>query len=173
MGIPMSEALAEWLSTEGFSALLLWNRTASKLPAKSKSVKHAESPEALAEQCDVVFTSLATDEAAKSVYERLFVGAKKRAETGKRVTFVETSTLYPTTAGDLERQASSIPKVHYLQCPVFGPPPTAKDRKLVWVVSGEHTVKKFVAPLLVPSMGRKVIDGQSPSRTRDLAKRLI
>lgn len=154
----MAQRLGEWLASESYPAILLYNRTASKLPAESATTKHAKSPEDLAERCDVVFTSLANDEAATTVYERLLEGAKKRSEQGKKTTFVETSTLYPTCSGELERRAAAIDRVRFLQCPVFGPPPLAAEGKLVFVLSGDYGAKKFITPLLVPSMGRKTID---------------
>ena len=66
--------------------------------------------------------------------------------------------LYPRFAGELEREASKIPGVYYLQCPVFGPPPVAQDAQLVFVLSGEYRAKKRVEQFIVPALARKVID---------------
>ncbi|ORY72442.1 hypothetical protein BCR35DRAFT_307738 [Leucosporidium creatinivorum] len=160
MGSKMSSNLSTWLHENSYPPLLLWNRTASKLPAESDSIAHAASIKELAEKCDVVITSLSNDEVAQEVYGQLFEGVKSKQEKGAKgnTYFVESSTLYPLTAGELERQASHIPRTFYLQSPVFGPPPVAADAKLVWVLSGDHNAKKAVTKLLVPSMGRKVID---------------
>lgn len=143
MGSPMAFNLATWLHEEGKPALTLWNRTASKLPPASEKIAHATSARELARTCDVVITSLANDEAAQAVYDELFEGAKDkkaaRGEAGEeRATiFVETSTLYPRLSGELERKAAKIPWCFYLQAPVFGPPPLAKEAKLIVVVSTE------------------------------------
>lgn len=80
------------------------------------------------------------------------------AQSGKGTIFIDTSTLYPTTCGDLEREATKIPGAVYLCSPVFGPPPMAKAGKLVFVLSGDVFAKKRVAPYLVPAMGRRIID---------------
>ncbi|GAA5874025.1 hypothetical protein JCM5296_001064 [Sporobolomyces johnsonii] len=164
MGAPMAHNLAKWLHENSLPALSLYNRTASKLPPASATIKHAESPREMARTCDVVITSLANDEAAKAIYAELFEGAKdKKASSGedgeeKATIFVDTSTLYPKTSGDLEREAATIPWTFYLSAPVFGPPPLAKEGKLVVVLSGDLFAKRNVQDFLVPSMGRKIID---------------
>lgn len=102
MGSKMAANLSTWLHQNSYPPLLLWNRTASKLPSESDSIKHAASIKELAEQCDVVITSLANDEVAKEVYEQLFEGVKSKQEKGGKdnTYFVESSTLYPLTAGE-------------------------------------------------------------------------
>ncbi|KAM0747282.1 NAD(P)-binding protein [Meredithblackwellia eburnea MCA 4105] len=159
MGAPMLLNLSHFLTQHSLPPLIVHNRTLSRLPPASDSLVHASSAKQLAIKCDIVFTSLADDKAVQSVFEELLDGAReKTANGGKGVVFVETSTIYPTVSGELERQASKIPQTYYLQCPVFGPPPVAKKSQLVWVVSGDHFAKKRVLPYLVPSMGRKIID---------------
>ncbi|BGP46971.1 hypothetical protein JCM10450v2_002823 [Rhodotorula kratochvilovae] len=155
MGAPMAHNLEKYLHEQGLPALTLYNRTASKLPPVSKTIAHAESPRELAKQCDVVVTSLANDDAARAVYKELFEGAKESAEG---TVFVDTSTLYPTTCGELEREAAQILNTAYLCSPVFGPPPLAKDAKLIFVLSGDTFAKRRVEKFLVPSMGRRTID---------------
>ncbi|BGP14851.1 hypothetical protein JCM10213_002710 [Rhodosporidiobolus nylandii] len=159
MGHPMAVNLAKHLASESLPALLVHNRTASKLPEASSSLKHASSAAEIAKACDVVITSLANDEAAKAVFKELFDAAKekKKAEGGKATIFVDTSTLYPTTSGELEREATKC-GFSYLACPVFGPPPMAKSAQLVFVLSGDPFAKRKILPFLVPSMGRKTLD---------------
>ncbi|KAL8287133.1 hypothetical protein RQP46_003585 [Phenoliferia psychrophenolica] len=157
MAAPMITNLSTFLAEHDCPPLVLYNRTMSKLPAASKSIAHAESPADLVARCDVIFSSLADDGAVKDVFGKLFEAAKEK-KGGKGVVFVETSTIYPTLAGDLERAATKIPHTYYLQCPVFGPPPVAQSAKLVWVISGDHFAKKRILPYLSPAMGRKHID---------------
>ncbi|GAA5986907.1 hypothetical protein JCM11641_006588 [Rhodosporidiobolus odoratus] len=159
MGRPMAENLAKFLALESLSPLLAYNRTTSKLPEASSSLTHAESAAEVAQKCDVVITSLSNDEAAKTVYKELFEAAKERKHKDKtaKTIFVDTSTLYPTTAGELEREATRL-GFAYLACPVFGPPPAAQSAQLVFVLSGDPFAKRKVLPFLVPSMGRKSLD---------------
>lgn len=42
--------------------------------------------------------------------------------------------------------------------PVFGAPPVAEAGQLIVVMAGDYRSKKEVAHLLVPGVGRKVID---------------
>ena len=42
--------------------------------------------------------------------------------------------------------------------PVFGAPPVAEAGKLLVVMAGDYRSKKEVAHLMIPAMGRKVID---------------
>ncbi|GAA6052053.1 hypothetical protein JCM3770_002342 [Rhodotorula araucariae] len=155
MGLPMAHNLARYLEQQRLPALTLWNRSADKLPPASDSIQHAPSPRALATHCDVVITSLANDDAARAVYQDLFAGA---ADSPDGTVFVDTSTLYPSTTGELEREAAKIPNTSYLCSPVFGPPPLAKDAKLIFVLSGDTFAKRRVEKHLVPAMGRRVID---------------
>ncbi|GAA5900271.1 hypothetical protein JCM6882_002294 [Rhodosporidiobolus microsporus] len=159
MGFPMAENLAAHLSSQSLPPLLVYNRTSSKLPTASSSLLHAESLREVGEKSDIVIASLANDEAAKGVYKELFEAAKERKKRtgGKGTVFVDTTTLYPTTAGELEREATKLGLL-YLQCPVFGPPPMAKSAQLVFVLSGDVFAKKRVLPYLVPAIARKSID---------------
>lgn len=53
---------------------------------------------------------------------------------------------------------SGFPHTHLITCPVFGAPAVADKAQLVLVMSGDYRSKKEVAYLLVPAIGRKVID---------------
>lgn len=117
MGSKMSANLSSWLHANSYPPLFLWNRTASKLPSESDSIKHAASIKELAEKCDVVITSLANDEVAKEVFEQLFEGVKSKQEKGAKgnTYFVESSTLYPLTAGELDISLFIILPSHELR----------------------------------------------------------
>jgi 3-hydroxyisobutyrate dehydrogenase-like beta-hydroxyacid dehydrogenase len=123
MGGPMALNLSTWLHANSYPALTLWNRTTSKLPAESASISHASTLTELAQKCDIIFTSFSADEVVQSCYEELLKGAEGKKGT---TIFVETSTIYPRVAGELERKASKLQHVYYLQCPVFGPPPVVR-----------------------------------------------
>lgn len=100
MGTHMSANLAAYLHSNNCPPLTLFTRTTSKLPPLSSSIAHAASLLDLALECDIIITSLASDEAVKSVYKELFEGAREKVKkSGKGTIFVESSTIYPTTAG--------------------------------------------------------------------------
>jgi len=58
----------------------------------------------------------------------------------------------------LDELLSEAPNTHLITCPVFGPPAAADKAQLVIVMSGDYRSKKEVAYLLVPAVGRKVVD---------------
>ena len=58
----------------------------------------------------------------------------------------------------MDKLISGFPHTHLITCPVFGPPAAAEKSQLVLVMAGDYRSKKEVAYLLVPAVGRKVID---------------
>lgn len=160
MGKVMARNLANSLHA-GSSPLLLYNRTASKAQALvdelgEHKVLIASTPEQMVADCDIIFTSLGSDASVKSVYEQ-FASALKNSHHEKRKIFVETSTIYPTLAGELDKLVTG-PHTFFVTAPVFGAPPAAEAAQLVIVISGELRAKREVAYLMVPAVGRKIID---------------
>jgi 3-hydroxyisobutyrate dehydrogenase-like beta-hydroxyacid dehydrogenase len=60
--------------------------------------------------------------------------------------------------GELDTLISSTPHSHLITCPVFGTPAVADKSQLLIIMSGDYHSKKEVAYLLVPAVGRKVVD---------------
>jgi len=78
MGKVMARNLAKSLHS---GPLLIYNRTASKAQALADEIgEHtvlvASSPEQMVTDCDVIFTSLPSDSAVKSVYEQFAAALK-------------------------------------------------------------------------------------------------
>lgn len=172
MGRWMALNLAKNVAAQGLPPLLVYNRTASKAEtvraeADEGTVQVASDLKALARSCDVVFTSLSSDAAARAVYAELLAGEEERngpkeqrsAGAGlKRVIFVDTSTLYVDTVDELERLVSSARGRTFVSAPAFGPPPMSKAGTLVFAMAGDYTSKKVVTRLLVPGVGRMARD---------------
>ncbi|KAI5120225.1 hypothetical protein M0805_000039 [Coniferiporia weirii] len=164
MGYFMARNLAKHRHSHpaGANPVLVYNRTRSKsekLLAElgQDKIRIADGPAQLAKECDVVITSLASDAVVKSVYGE-FKEALNGLNHDKSKVFVETSTCYPTVAGELDEMISGFPHTHLITCPVFGPPAQADTAQLILIMSGDYRSKKDVAYLLVPAIGRKVID---------------
>ncbi|KAG2022831.1 hypothetical protein CC2G_000550 [Coprinopsis cinerea AmutBmut pab1-1] len=66
--------------------------------------------------------------------------------------------IYPSLAGELDVMLSAFPHTHLITCPVLGTPGVAEKSQLLLIMSGEYRSKKAVAHILVPSVGRKVVD---------------
>lgn len=84
--------------------------------------------------------------------------------------------VYPTTTGELDQLLSGVEHAHFVASPyvcrerskihlkwlflrfdsVFGAPPAADKKQLLIVLAGEYKIKKEIAPIVVPAIGRKV-----------------
>jgi len=164
MGYLMARNLAKngHSQTVGSPPILVWNRTTAKSEKLAQEVgkqlvQVCPSLEELATRCDVVLTNLGDDNAVRSVYVK-FSEALNKSHPTKNKIFVEMSTIYPTLAGELDQLLTGIPHTHLITCPVFGAPAAADKAQLILVMSGHYASKKEVAYLLVPAVGRKVVD---------------
>lgn len=68
------------------------------------------------------------------------------------------TTIVTPFAGELDTLISSLPHAHLITSPVFGTPAVAEKSQLLIIMSGDYRSKKEVAYLLVPAVGRKVVD---------------
>ncbi|KAI8990652.1 NAD-P-binding protein [Trametes punicea] len=163
MGYPMARNLAKWRNEHvpGSLPVSVWNRTKGKSEDLLKElgdemITVADTLEQVASECDIIFTNLASDDVVKGVYQT-FSKALQGSLTKNRI-FVETSTIYPTSAAEIDTLLSNLPSTHFVASPVFGPPAVANAAQLIIVMSGDYRSKKEVAHLLIPAVGRKVMD---------------
>lgn len=164
MGFLIARNLAKYQASHvsGSPPLLVWNRSVDKSEklvetVGSDKVRIANDPEQIARECDVIITSLSSDAVVKSIYEK-FKSAIGNTSIVRHKIFVETSTIYPSFAGELDALVSSLPHAHLVTSPVFGAPAIADKAQLLIIMSGDYRSKKELAYLLVPAIGRKVID---------------
>ncbi|TRM65861.1 NAD binding domain of 6-phosphogluconate dehydrogenase-domain-containing protein [Schizophyllum amplum] len=159
MGYLMARNLAKGKGTG--PPLLVWNRTTSKAEGLQKEVGSAVSVAKdltdIVEKCDVIFTSLNEDSIVKSIYEQFAETLKSKPASSMKI-FVETSTIFPSLAIQLDDLITVLPHCHFVTSPVFGAPAAADKAQLLIVMSGDYKAKKEAAHLLVPSVGRKVLD---------------
>ena len=62
------------------------------------------------------------------------------------------------TSAEIDTLLSNLPSAHFITSPVFGAPSAAAAAQLLVVMSGDYRSKKEVAHLLIPAVGRKVMD---------------
>ncbi|KAJ7660129.1 NAD-P-binding protein [Mycena polygramma] len=164
MGGTMARNLAKYRAAHAQDSppMMVWNRS----PAKGEKllaelgqdkIRVARSLDQVVTGCDIIFTSLANDEAVKSVYQQ-FAATLAKAPPQRNKIFVESSTTFPTLAQELEALITSAPHCKLITCPVFGTPLVAEAAQLIIVMSGDQQSKAEVAPMLVPAVGRMVID---------------
>ncbi|KAI0778847.1 NAD-P-binding protein [Trametes elegans] len=164
MGYPMARNLAKWRRghVDGSLPILVWNRTQKKSNDLLKElgddlIAVADSLDQVATESDIIFTNLSEDDVVRSAYQT-FSKALQASKPTKNKIFVETSTIYPTLAAEIDTLLSNVPLTHFVTSPVFGPPAVAADAQLVIVMSGDYRSKKEVAHILIPAVGRKVMD---------------
>jgi 3-hydroxyisobutyrate dehydrogenase-like beta-hydroxyacid dehydrogenase len=136
LGTPLAQNLLE-----SGHELYVYNRTASKTKSLAeKGAKVCSSIEALAKECNVVFTMVSDDAALNEVSAELVKHLSKGS------LHISMSTILPQTAAELD--ASHTQKgVHYLPAPVFGRPEAARNRKMTFVLSGNAELRKKAEPL--------------------------
>jgi 3-hydroxyisobutyrate dehydrogenase-like beta-hydroxyacid dehydrogenase len=138
----MGTAMAERLLDAGYE-LVVYNRTAEKAGGLAeRGAAVAETATQLAEQVDVVLTSLANDEAFEAVAANVVEGARPGT------VLIDTSTVSPAVSARvaLLAEAASMP---YLRAPVSGNPSVVRAGNLSFIVSGEREVLARVEPVLL------------------------
>lgn len=121
----------------------VWNRTRKKAAelATSTGVICADTPQALAADCELIITCVSRDEDVLQIIEAI----SKSIKTGTVV--VDTSTVSSATA----RQAATNLNQHaadFLDCPVSGGVEGARNATLAMMVGGDPGVlKKITGPL--------------------------
>ncbi|KAK4688774.1 hypothetical protein P7C73_g1336, partial [Tremellales sp. Uapishka_1] len=177
MGRRMAVNLAKSLMDDHAPPLFVYNRSQDGLATFETYAASKDLPESaykimtdlkdIGKEADLIITSLAGDDAVESVYAELFEGQERQdgkgdgiipGGRGSTTIFVDTSTIFPATAGKIERLASSKPARSFLTCPIFGVPAAAETASVILAISGDYFAKKHAAHALVPAIGRKVMD---------------
>jgi 3-hydroxyisobutyrate dehydrogenase-like beta-hydroxyacid dehydrogenase len=138
----MGTAVAERLVDAGYR-LVVQNRTPEKAARfAERGADVAETPAELAARADIVFTSLADDEAFEQVAGAVIAAAKPGT------VLVDLSTVSPDAsarvAGVAERAG-----IEYVRAPVSGNPSVVRAGNLTFIVSGPGHAVDRVAPVLL------------------------
>jgi 3-hydroxyisobutyrate dehydrogenase-like beta-hydroxyacid dehydrogenase len=137
----MGTAIAERVLEAGYP-LVLHNRTLEKAaPYVDRGATLAETPADLAEEVDVVLTSLADDEAFEHVAEKVLAAAHPAS------VLVDLSTVSPAVSARVASLADEA-SVDYLRAPVSGNPSVVRAGNLTLIVSGPREALDRVEPVL-------------------------
>jgi 3-hydroxyisobutyrate dehydrogenase len=137
----MGTAMAERVLDAGFP-LVVYNRTPAKADSLvARGAEVASTAADLAGQVEIVFTSLADDEALEAVAGELIAAA--RAGT----VFVDTSTVSPDVSARVAALAEAA-SVDYLRAPVSGNPTVVRAGSLSFMVSGSPETLERVEPVI-------------------------
>ena len=135
----MGSRMARRLLEAGYSLTVYNRETAKRQPFAQAGAKIADSPRQVAEQSQIVFSSLTNDAVVEQVYggpDGVLAGAQPGA------LLVEMSTILPATVQHLAQQAQAK-DVAFLDAPVSGSTPQAEAGQLVVLAGGnEHDFQR-------------------------------
>ena len=137
----MGTAIAERVLEAGYP-LVVQNRSLEKAaPYVDRGATLADTPTELAEEVDVVLTSLADDEAFEHVAEKVLAAARPAS------VLVDLSTVSPAVSARVASLADEA-SVDYLRAPVSGNPTVVRAGNLTLIVSGPREALDRVEPVL-------------------------
>lgn len=148
----MGAAMAMNIRRAGFP-LNVWNRTPSKcLPLVEKGAIAFQTPAALAEVSDVIFTNVSD---SSDVLEVVFGenGVSEGIQPGS--VFVDNSTIRPSAAREIAARLWEDNGVRALDAPVSGGDIGARDGTLTIMVGGDPATLERVRPVL-EAMGKTI-----------------
>lgn len=159
MGLPMAGKLMD-----GGHALTVFDiRNDAMEPLLQRQARRASSPRELADQCDVVFVSLPTLAAFRSVA----FGPDGLTHGKAMKILVNTCTIGVPFVKELE-QAFAANGVTVVDCPISGGPPGARAGTLSVMVSGDPAAVEQVRPM-ISQWGRTVtVAGDKPGAAQIL-----
>lgn len=153
----MGSSMVGHLMTAGYSATV-YNRTKSKAdPLVAKGAKWADSPKALAEQSDIIFSIVGFPSDVRDVLlgdDGALAGAQKGA------VLVDMTTSEPSLAAEVYKAAQKK-GVHSVDAPVSGGDIGAKNAALSIMIGGDKAVVEALQPVFAV-MGKTIVHQGGP-----------
>ena len=149
----MGSRMAANLQKHGYP-LVVFNRTRAKAqPLLDKGASFAESSAKLAEQVDLLLTMLAHPDAVEqaALGENGFLN-----HLTPNALWVDCSSVNPSFSKKMAAEAARR-RVHFVDAPVTGSAPVAKDANLVFWVGADGADLETIRPLLL-CMGSRIVD---------------
>ena len=144
----------------------VFNRTKEKAAELIRSgANWSDSPTALAEASDIVFTVLTDDHASESIWLDPTLGLVLGLDSSKVA--VECSTIsYDWSL----RPASKLKEYRYLEAPLVGSRPQAESKQLAMLIAGDEKDYEAVKPLLLDTAAKTPFIG---SHGKAIALKLV
>ncbi|KAG0239772.1 hypothetical protein BGW41_007487 [Actinomortierella wolfii] len=170
MGYYMAANLQKYLTSRSLN-MTVWNRTRARADKlhHNHGVRVADSIEDVVAQSNIIFTSLANDQAVEEVYEILIDLA---GQVEHDIIFCDTSTIYPKLSTSIKERLAVYPQHRFIQCPVFGRPTAAKAARLVWITAGDQEAIDKLC-LYFNTMSRQIIHLRTPDVAASASFKLI
>ncbi|OQU95877.1 NAD binding domain-containing protein [Cladophialophora immunda] len=118
-------------------------------------VEVAETPRSIAEQCDIIITSLPDGKAVEKVFTDPSNGLLSviPAEGARKKFFLESSTIEVRTSNEVLKEVTKSGLGEFIDCPVSGGIPAAEQGNLTFIVGGSQELFEKAKPILA-SMGK-------------------
>jgi 3-hydroxyisobutyrate dehydrogenase-like beta-hydroxyacid dehydrogenase len=139
MGLPMAGKLLDG----GHSLMIYDIREAALQPLLERQARRATSPKQLADECEIIFVSLPTLAAFRSVA----FGDDGLSQGKAMKVLVNTCTIGVPFIRDIE-QAMAAQGVTVVDCPISGGPPGARAGTLSVMVSGDPATVELIRPMI-------------------------
>ena len=156
----MGSVMATNISRAGYP-LVVWNRSVDKAtPLVELGAKLAESPAAAAAEADFVISSLADDNAIRTVVSEpsgILAGIRSEA------IHIGTSTVSPKLADELATMHEAKGR-HYVSGPVIGRVPAAEAAQLLSFLAGKPELIKNIRPLVATYAPQIIVVGEQPGQ---------
>ncbi|EHY56256.1 3-hydroxyisobutyrate dehydrogenase, mitochondrial [Exophiala dermatitidis] len=159
MGFGMAKNLRESMPEEAKLLVCDVNhqRRDEFVSSVTRPVQVAESPKIIAENCDIVITSLPTSDIVKNVFTDPSTGLLSIDSAGasnKSKLFIETSTIEVDTSNYVRKKVEDSGLGHFIDAPVSGGIPAAYQGNLTIMVGGDKELFERAKPVLA-SMGKE------------------
>ena len=166
----MGRGMTHNLLKAGFD-VTVWNRTASRMDEFVKAgAKSAETPAALASQCDIIMICVSDSADVEAVTlgdEGILAGISAEK------LIIDHSTISPQTTKELAAQANAL-NAHWLDAPISGGSEGAAKGTLSIMVGGDATQLARAQPYL-QAMGKTIthVGGQGAGQTVKLVNQIL
>ncbi|KIV83068.1 hypothetical protein PV11_05128 [Exophiala sideris] len=117
-------------------------------------IEAAGSPRSIAEQCDIVLTSLPDGNAVRKVFTDPSNGLLSVTSGGRKKFFLETSTIEVRTSNEVLKEVETSGLGDFIDCPVSGGIPAADQGNLTFMVGGNKELFERAKPILA-TMGKE------------------
>lgn len=148
--------IAERIVSGGFD-LVVWNRTASKMPPLlAAGAAPAHSPADLARRCDIVCLCV---DSAKAVEAIAFGAEGISAGAGRARLLIDNSTTHPQRTREMAQRLRETASIGWLDVPVSGGPVGARAGTLAAMAGGDAADLDFARSVIMTYANRVTLMG--------------
>lgn len=156
MGFPMALNLRQKIpkGSKLFICELSEKQRTKFMSQAEGEVTVADSPRAVAEQADIILTSLPAGKHVEFVFNDPETGLLSLKPTGRKIFFIETSTIETATSLEVSKAVADSGLGDFIDAPISGGPNGAYAGSLTFMVGGPKNLYERALPIL-KTMGKE------------------